>query len=83
LQTGPQVGFLVSAENEVGKVQVDVKDQLKTADLSWVVGASYISKTGLGVDARYNFGITNINEAESPKARNMVFQVGAFYQFSR
>lgn len=82
LQTGPQLGFLVSAKNKMGNVEVDVKDGMKAADLSWSFGASYLSKMGLGVDARYNLGITNVNESESPEARNMVFQVGAFYQFA-
>jgi Outer membrane protein beta-barrel domain len=82
LQTGPQVGFLTSAKNKSGDVEVDVKDQLNTVDFAWSFGASYISKTGLGLDARYNLGISNINDNESIEARNRVFQVGAFYQFS-
>jgi hypothetical protein len=81
LQTGPQVGFLVSAKNKNGDVEVNVKDQLNTVDFAWSFGASYISKTGLGLDARYNLGISNINDNESAAARNRVFQVGAFYQF--
>ena len=81
LQTGPQVGFLVSAKNKSGDVEVNVKDQLNTVDFAWSFGASYISKTGLGLDARYNLGISNINDNESSEARNRVFQVGAFYQF--
>jgi hypothetical protein len=82
LQTGPQIGFLTSAKNESGDVEVDIKDQLNTVDFAWSFGASYLfPKTGLGIDARYNLGISNINDDESVKARNRVFQVGAFYQF--
>jgi hypothetical protein len=81
LQTGPQVGFLTSAKNKSGDIEVDVKDQLNTVDFAWSFGASYISKTGLGLDARYNLGISNINDNESVEAKNRVFQVGAFYQF--
>jgi Outer membrane protein beta-barrel domain len=82
LQTGPQVGFLTSAKNKTGDVEVDIKDQLNTVDFAWAFGASYLSKTGLGLDARYNLGISNINDNESAKATNRVWQVGAFYQFS-
>lgn len=81
LQTGPQLGFLVSAKNESGNVSANVKDQLNTADIAWAFGASYITRSGFGVDARYNLGFTNMNESETPKAHNRVWQLGAFYQF--
>ena len=82
LQTGPQVGFLVSAKNKIEDLEVNVKDNYNTVDFAWSFGASYISKTGLGLDARYNLGLSNIDDNESnPKATNRVFQVGAFYQF--
>lgn len=81
LQTGPQLGFLVSAENEVGDHEVNVKDQLNTMDLSWSFGAGYLTRSGFGVDARYNHGLTNTNEAETPVAKQRVWQLGVFYQF--
>ncbi|MFT4833011.1 MAG: hypothetical protein ACI815_002675 [Psychroserpens sp.] len=37
--------------------------------------------SGFGVDARYNYGISNINEDDSSKAYNRGFQVGVFYLF--
>ncbi|MEI9943007.1 MAG: porin family protein [Chitinophagaceae bacterium] len=80
LETGPQIGFVVAAKNKVGDVETDVKDGMKTAEFGWTVGAGYLfPKTGFGIDARYNFGITSILEAETPEARNMVLQVGVFY----
>ena len=82
LQTGPQVGFLTSAKNKTGNIELDVKDQMNTVDFAWSFGASYLSKTGLGLDARYNLGLSNVNDNESVEAKNRVFQVGAFYQFS-
>ena len=82
LETGPQVGFLLSADHKNGKIVEDVKDQMTAADLSWALGASYLCKSGVGFDARYNFGLTNINTISSPEAKNMVFQVGVFYQFN-
>lgn len=82
LQTGPQLGLLLSAKNKVGDVEVDVKDDMRTADFGWTVGASYvIPDNGLGFDARYNFGLTNTLQVSSPEARNMVFQAGIFYLF--
>src|SRR5215212_1260980 len=39
LQTGPQLGFLLSAKSKEGHVEVDVKDDLNTIDVSWSFGA--------------------------------------------
>ena len=82
LQTGPQIGFLVSAKDEAGINESKIIDELNKADLAWSFGASYVSKMGLGLDARYNLGLSNMNENKTPPAaKNRVFQVGAFYQF--
>jgi hypothetical protein len=81
LQTGPQLGFLTSAESKTGDVEVEVDDDVETIDLSWSFGGSYLSTSGLGVDVRYNHGLTNINEAGFPEVKNRVFQAGIFYQF--
>lgn len=79
LQTGPQVGFLLSAETETGDVEVDVDDNLKSVDFAWSFGAGYIFPSRFGIDARYNLGISNINDVSPAEARNRVFQVGIFY----
>ena len=81
LETGPQLGFAVSSKVENGNVEVDNDSYVKTFDFSWAFGGSYIGAAGLGVDARFNLGITNIYEPEFPEVRNRVFQVGIFYQF--
>jgi len=81
LQTGPQLGFAVSSKIKSGNVEIDNKDAVSTVDFSWSFGASYVDPVGFGVDARYNLGITNVNDADFPEVRNRVFQVGIFYQF--
>lgn len=81
LQTGPQLGFMVSAERKTGNVEIDVKDDLSTIDFSWVFGAGYLFPSGFGIDARYNLGISNISDDNRFEARNRVLQAGIFYQF--
>ena len=81
LQTGPQVGALISAKSKTGGNSVDIKDELNKIDFSWAFGASYVTNSGLGIDARYNLGLSNVNEDSSPKYHNRVFAVGLFYQF--
>ncbi|HZI54473.1 MAG TPA: porin family protein [Chitinophagaceae bacterium] len=81
LQTGPQLGILTSAESKFGDVEIDSDDQVSTVDFSWAFGAGYLFRSGFGIDARYNLGISNISDDESFEARNRVFQLGVFYQF--
>ncbi len=81
LQTGPQVGFLVSAEREIGNIEIDVDDTYNSVDFSWVFGAGYLTSMGLGFDVRYNLGLNNISDDSDFEAKNRVFQIGLFYQF--
>lgn len=80
LQTGPQIGFLVSAKKKIGDVDVDYDEAYSSIDFSWTVGAGYLFPNGFGIDARYNIGISDIDES-AYDAHNRVFQVGLFYQF--
>ena len=81
LETGPQVGFLVSAQNKSNEETVDVKDNYEGVDVSWAFGASYqFPHSGAGIDARYNLGLTNIYNGNTT-VHNRVFSIGMFYQF--
>ncbi|MEO5673346.1 MAG: porin family protein [Chitinophagales bacterium] len=80
LQTGPQVGVLVSANSKEGDTSTDVKSSFNKPDLSWMFGASYVHKSGFGLDARYNLGLSNINEDDSEKIKNSVIAISLFYQ---
>jgi hypothetical protein len=82
IQTGPQIGFLVSAESKVGNIEVDVDDAFDSIDFSWAIGAGYLFPAGIGIDARYNIGISDISDDPDFEVRNRVFQVGLFYQFN-
>ena len=90
LETGPQIGFLASAEGEYSDGRKEeLEDYLKSGDFSWVFGSSYLSPFGLGVHARYNLGISNINDkltatgVTDNEINNRVWQFGVFYQFRR
>lgn len=83
LQTGPQIGFLMSAEQKMGDVEVDVASAYDNIDFAWVVGAGYLFKNGVGVDLRYNIGLTDVADATNTDLQNRVLQLGLFYQFKR
>ena len=81
LQTGPQFGFMVSAERKFSQGELDADDLYSSFDFSWSFGAGYLLPSGLGIDARYNLGLSNISDNNVYEARNRVIQVGLFYQF--
>jgi len=82
LQAGPQAGILVSAKAENNGITGDIKNSFKPLDLGVSFGASYIHpSTGVGIDARYNLGLSNINENSDVKSTNRGFQLSLFYIF--
>jgi hypothetical protein len=83
LQTGPQLGILVSAKSKAGDSESNANDMYDTFDFAWAFGAGYVTNSGIGIDARYNLGLANIidDNASSASVKNRVWQIGLFYQF--
>jgi hypothetical protein len=77
LQAGPQFGFLASASQDaVAGGSVDIKNTLKSSDITAALGLGWDLPFGLNIDARYNLGLTKINDvAGSADAKNQVIQV--------
>ena len=82
-ETGPQLGFLLSAKDKFDGTTTDIKDQFETTDFSWAFGLGYkFTSMGLGIDARYNLGLTNLaKDSGDETIKNSVFQFGLFYMF--
>lgn len=81
VETGPQFGVLTSANYKSDGVSVDDKADFNSADFSWVVGVGFkIPTTPLSIDARYNFGLSNIENSSGSggtgTVRNGSFQIG-------
>lgn len=81
LEAGPQAGFLVSAKTHAGKVTIDVGDATKGVDFGLGFGLGYQFPVGVGVAARYMFGLTNTAENSNESYKNSVAQIGMFYTF--
>lgn len=81
LEGGPQIGFLVNAKTKTDNASVD-NNNFKSTAFSIPLGIGYLTTEGLGFDARYVFGLSNINETDPPTVQSNVFQFGIFYQFS-
>jgi hypothetical protein len=92
VEVGPQLGYLISAKqditgNTIANSETNIKDQLKKMDIAGAGGIGYLSRVGLGIDARYVYGFRDIYDREDnnntnvPEMKNRVIQVGIFYQF--
>ncbi len=78
IQAGPQFGYLVSAKMD----DEDIKDQLNKNAFAFNVGAGLDLPFGLGVDARYSIGLSDVfKEGAIGTNRANVFTVAASYCF--
>jgi hypothetical protein len=82
---GPQLGYLVNAEMEYQNRNVKNYNRFDRVDVGAALGLGYLSRVGLGVHARYNWGLTNIvrepENAEGPELKNRVLSIGLVYHF--
>ena len=82
LEGGPQIGFLLNAKTKTGDITV-TNTSFQSAAVSIPLGAGYLTSSGFGLDARYVFGLSNINDNENGRTiQSNVFQLGIFYQLS-
>lgn len=82
IETGPQLGILLSAKFKTDSSTLDQKNIVKSSDFAWVFGFGYkIPVVNLGLDFRYNLGLTNIENSSIVTVKNRVFQMGVFYLF--
>ncbi|WP_299212254.1 porin family protein [uncultured Aquimarina sp.] len=75
IEAGPQIGFLLSTK---GGTNTN-KDQFKTTDFGVNFGLGYKLDNGLYFSARYNLGLTNINNTDGISDKNGVFQLSIGY----
>ncbi|MGI9550310.1 MAG: porin family protein [Aurantibacter sp.] len=83
IEAGPQFGFLISAEVEDNGETIDIKDDTKSVDVGFAIGAGYKLESGLNFGIRYFLG-SDINDiGEDPeKFKNRVFQISVGYFFT-
>jgi Outer membrane protein beta-barrel domain len=84
IETGPQIGLLLSSKAKSGGTSVDVKSSFKSTDFSWVFGLGFLTSANIGIDARYNLGLSNIEKGgmyNTGTLKNSVIQISLFYLF--
>ena len=78
--TGPQVSYLIHNSTHLKHTPGITRWAQKPWDLSLVMGADYHFKTGIYVDARYQFGLTHCMKVNDMYNRSIQLSVG--YLFS-
>ena len=66
---GPEFGFLLSAKVKVDDEEEDVKDELKSIDLGFNVGAGVSMDMGTMpafAEVRYSLGLSDIDDSDDP-----------------
>lgn len=91
VETGPQFSILMRAQEEYTDgttVNVEDQDWVKKTDFGWGVGIGYLSRIGLGIDGRYNFGLSNVWNNEDrvgqppfDKMKNAAAQISLVWHF--
>lgn len=82
-EAGPQIGFLLTAKAKYSDgtdtEEIDFDDQVKNIDFGINLGLGYTTNSGVGFNARYNFGMSNIADDSDSDIKNRVFSVGLHY----
>lgn len=82
VEAGPQFGFLVKGESKSDEGKEDIKKNLKSFDFGIGAGLAYDLENGFFVNARYNFGLSDVDKEKEGKSKNNgVIQVGVGYKF--
>ena len=89
IEAGPQVGFLMSAKDEYDWAgdtgENDLKDYLKGIDFGLNFGLGYRLENGLNFGARYNLGLSDVNDSEDLDGgatyKNSVIQLSVGFFF--
>jgi hypothetical protein len=84
IEVGPQIGFLVNAEQKVEGQTFDI-DETNDVDFGLNFGLGYKLASGLNFSARYNLGLSNAFDSddfdEDVNVKNSVFQFSIGYFF--
>jgi len=86
VETGPQLGFLLTSKETFGGITNTIKQYYKSYDFGWCVGAGYEMQAGpvkgLGLNARFVPGLIVINKdaVGGSKLKNSVISIDLTYR---
>ena len=79
LEAGPQMGFLLSAEDEAGN---DIKDSFESTEFGFNLGLSYSLPMGVMLSGRYTIGLSDVvKDNTTDSVKSGVIQMSVGYKF--
>ncbi len=75
IETGPEANINISSSKFEDQ---SVRDLTKKVEFAWGAGLGYHSPIGLGIGARYNFGISKVNDNSNVSFNNANFHNSGF-----
>lgn len=82
VQAGPQLGFLMNAWADRDAATFDITNKFRKVDLSLSAGFSYpLTEYGIGIDIRYNLGLSRISTDDYYRSSNRGLQISVFFLF--
>ncbi|WP_271424869.1 porin family protein [Aequorivita sinensis] len=82
IQAGPQFGFILDDDIYVDVLGANsIKANAEKSDVSGIVGAGYDFPFGVRLDARYNFGLSDVSKTDGFEGKNTVFSLALGYSF--
>ena len=75
IETGPEANINISSSRFEDQ---SVKSITKSAEFAWGAGLGYHSPIGLGIGARYNIGISKVNDNSNVSFNNSDFRNSGF-----
>lgn len=80
-ETGPQIGILLSSDFKMDNGEKsDSEDFHQPLEISWGTGFGYTLPAGIGINLRYNKGLTRVGTADIEIKSNVV-AAGVHYMF--
>src|SRR5690554_691647 len=82
IQAGPQFGFILDDDIYVDVLGTNsIEANAEKSDVSGIVGAGYDFPFGVRLDARYNFGLSDVSKTDGFEGKNTVFSLALGYSF--
>jgi hypothetical protein len=84
LETGPQIGFLLSANESSSGVSQSIKSDVNSSKFSWCFGLGQVIAKRVGIGVRYAVGLSDINNNSNSdgSVKDGVLSLGLSYLFS-
>lgn len=79
LDTGPQIGILVSADGTASGTTQDVSSYYSRTEIAWVIGAG-VDLSQVTFSARYNLGLSDADTESQTTSKNNVAQFSIGYK---